>query len=128
MLHVEPDDRSAGGQNQEPSDPPPTSREWKAIHAAPPPGRLGAMPSGSRDRSAAIMAVAAGAQTERRGVPRPVRLPLGGEDAPADCLSSRSRSDNSPRLSAAALDHTQRSLSCYARVPSDRITHHGVDF
>jgi len=30
------------------------------------------------------MAVASGAQTERRGVPRPVRLPRGGEDAPAD--------------------------------------------
>src|SRR6516225_4422471 len=29
------------------------------------------------------MAAASGAQTERRGVPRPVRLPRGGEDAPA---------------------------------------------
>src|SRR5437870_257406 len=35
-----------------------------------------------------IMAMAAGAQTERRGIPRPVRLPRGGEDAPAAFVSS----------------------------------------
>jgi hypothetical protein len=29
------------------------------------------------------MALVYGAQTERRGVPRPVRLPRGGKDAPA---------------------------------------------
>jgi hypothetical protein len=34
------------------------------------------------------MATASGAQTERRGVPRPVRLPRGGEDAPAEFVSS----------------------------------------
>jgi len=35
------------------------------------------------------MAEASGAQTERRGVPRPVRLPRGSEDAPADFFPPR---------------------------------------
>jgi len=35
-------------------------------------------------RSGAIIAMASGAQTERRGVPRPVRLLRGSEDAPAE--------------------------------------------
>jgi hypothetical protein len=49
------------------------------------------------------MAAASGAQTERRGVPRPVRLPRGGEDAPA-ALFLNSGSE----LTRLGLDRTRR--------------------
>jgi hypothetical protein len=40
-VHFQPNHRDTNGKNQEPSNPPPRSGEWKTIHAAPhgPPGR-----------------------------------------------------------------------------------------
>jgi hypothetical protein len=49
------------------------------------------------------MAMASGAQTERRGIPRLVRLPRGGEDAPAAFVSSCCRLIQRARLADARM-------------------------